>query len=51
VDLDLVRAVLTVAAFVCFIGIVWWAYSRKRRERFKEAANLPFADDASKDSK
>jgi cytochrome c oxidase cbb3-type subunit 4 len=51
VDLNLMRALVTVAAFVCFVGIVWWAYSRKRRERFTEAANLPFADEVSKDSK
>jgi cytochrome c oxidase cbb3-type subunit 4 len=50
-DINFLRALLTVAAFACFIGIAWWAYSRKRRERFKEAANLPFADEVSKDPK
>jgi cytochrome c oxidase cbb3-type subunit 4 len=50
-DINTWRAILTLIAFVCFIGIAWWAYSRKRRARFEEAANLPFADETSKDSK
>lgn len=33
----------TVLAFVVFIGIVFWAYSGRRREAFDEAANAPFA--------
>lgn len=28
-----------------FLGIVWWAYGVKsNKQRFEEAANLPFAD-------
>lgn len=27
------------------IGVGWWAFSPKRKARFKDAANLPFADD------
>lgn len=33
---------LTVVAFATFIGIVIWAYSRKRRTDFEAAARLPF---------
>jgi cytochrome c oxidase cbb3-type subunit 4 len=33
----------TVLAFVAFLGIVAWAYSRGRRQAFEEAANAPFA--------
>lgn len=38
----------TVLAFVAFIGVVVWAYSKRRREAFEQAANAPFAlpDDA-----
>ena len=38
----------TVLAFVAFVGIVAWAYSKRRREAFEQAANAPFAlpDDA-----
>ncbi len=50
-DINTLRAVLTLVAFVCFVGIAWWAYSRRRRARFEEAANLPFADEGSKESK
>ena len=33
----------TVLSFVTFIGIVMWAYSRRRRAAFDEAADAPFA--------
>jgi len=39
------RVVITVALFVAFLGIVFWAYSSRQKVRFDEAANLPFADD------
>jgi len=41
-------SLMTVVSFVTFIGIVIWAYSRKRKRAFDEAANAPFAlpDDA-----
>jgi cytochrome c oxidase cbb3-type subunit 4 len=44
-DLNDMRALLTVLAFVAFLGIVWWAYHRKSRKGFDEAANLPFVED------
>jgi len=40
--IDDLRTWITVAAFVCFIGIVAWAYSRRRKGDFDEAARLPF---------
>ncbi len=45
ITLNDIRAWHTLAMLVTFIGIVLWAYSRKRRPAFDEAANLPFADD------
>jgi cytochrome c oxidase cbb3-type subunit 4 len=33
----------TVLSFLAFLGIVAWAYSRRRRSAFEEAANAPFA--------
>ena len=45
-DLNTARAILTAIAFVTFLGIVWWAYHRKSRSMFDEAAQLPFADNA-----
>ncbi|KAB2841731.1 MAG: CcoQ/FixQ family Cbb3-type cytochrome c oxidase assembly chaperone [Burkholderiales bacterium] len=35
-------SVLTVVAFLTFLGIVFWAYSRGRRADFDAAARLPF---------
>ena len=44
-DINDLRVVITVLAFVAFLGIVVWAYSRKRKRDFDEAARLPFSDD------
>lgn len=44
-DLNLARAVVTVLAFVAFVGIAIWAYSGVSRQRFDEAARLPLDDD------
>jgi len=40
---NVLSSVLTVVTFATFIGIVVWAYSRRRREAFTQAANAPFA--------
>lgn len=37
-DINDIRAVITVASFVAFIGIVWWAYGARRQARFDRAA-------------
>ena len=39
------RAWHTVVLLLVFIGIVVWAYSKRRKKSFDEAANLPFADE------
>ena len=44
-DINLLRSIVTVVAFVVFIGIVIWAWSRKNQSRFEEAARLPFEQD------
>ncbi len=44
-DLNDTRVVLTVLGFVGFIAIVVWAYSKGAKKGFKEASELPFADD------
>jgi cytochrome c oxidase cbb3-type subunit 4 len=45
IDLDFVRALMTVAALAAFAGIVWWAYAPSRKERFERDALLPFGGD------
>ena len=41
-DVNDLRIAVTVLSFACFAGIVAWAWSRKNRSRFDEAAMLPF---------
>ena len=45
-DINDFRSWHTVVSLLVFIGIVIWAYSRKRKPSFTQAANLPFADDS-----
>jgi cytochrome c oxidase cbb3-type subunit 4 len=46
-DMNTFRGVMTIVLMVAFIGMIFWAYSSKRKPDFDEAANLPFADEAS----
>ena len=43
-DINDLRAFFTVASLFCFVAIIVWAYSGRRRQEFEEAANLPFSD-------
>jgi cytochrome c oxidase cbb3-type subunit 4 len=36
----------TLAAFIVFLGIIAWAWSRKRKQDFDAAARLPLDDDS-----
>ncbi len=47
-DIGTIHSIWTVLLFVSFIGIVIWAYSKRRHAEFEEAANLVFADDNKK---
>jgi cytochrome c oxidase cbb3-type subunit 4 len=40
---SILASITTVVSFALFIGIVLWAYSRRRREAFGDAALAPFA--------
>ncbi len=44
-DFGTIHSVYTVVLFASFIGIVWWAFGKKRKERFEEDAYLVFADE------
>jgi cytochrome c oxidase cbb3-type subunit 4 len=44
-DINDLRSIFTVLAFALFIGIVWWAYSDRRKVAYEEAAMLPLDDD------
>ncbi|MGE0873184.1 MAG: cbb3-type cytochrome oxidase subunit 3 [Burkholderiales bacterium] len=43
-DINLLRVIVTVAAFTAFLGIVFWAYGPSRKARFERDAMLPFED-------
>jgi cytochrome c oxidase cbb3-type subunit 4 len=45
VDINDMRSVLTLVAFICFLGICAWAYSKHAKAGFDEAARLPLTDD------
>ena len=44
-DINDFRAWHTVILLLTFVGIVVWAYSKRSKPSFDEAANLPFAED------
>ena len=44
-DINDLRGISTAFLLLSFIGLCFWAYSKKRKKSFDEAANLPFADD------
>jgi cytochrome c oxidase cbb3-type subunit 4 len=45
-DINDLRSLFTVLAFATFIGIVWWAYSDRRKTAYEEAASLVLDDDS-----
>jgi cytochrome c oxidase cbb3-type subunit IV len=50
-DINTLRSIATVLMFAVFIGIVVWAWSRKNKAAFDEAAMLPFqSDDAHREN-
>jgi cytochrome c oxidase cbb3-type subunit IV len=49
-DINDLRSIVTVAGLLCFLAIVWWAYGKSSQKGFEEAANLPFADDDTKEA-
>lgn len=44
-DINDLRGVATIFAMLGFLSVCVWAYSSKRKQRFDDAANLPFADE------
>lgn len=44
-DMGTFSGLITLILIFVFIGIGLWAYSKRRKPDFDEAANLPFADD------
>jgi cytochrome c oxidase cbb3-type subunit 4 len=44
-DINTLRSIVTVLAFVAFLGICAWAWSSRKKSDFEEAAHLPFQDE------
>lgn len=44
-DINTLRSITTLVSLLVFVGIVWWAWSKRRTSDFEEAANLPFEQD------
>lgn len=44
-DINTLRSITTLVSLGVFVGIVWWAWSKRRTADFEEAANLPFEQD------
>lgn len=50
-DAGLLGSIGTVLFFVVFVAIVWWAFHRENKQKFDDAAQLPFQEDAGKTDK
>jgi cytochrome c oxidase cbb3-type subunit 4 len=44
-DINDMRSAVTVLSLLSFVGIVFWAWSRRNKASSDEAAQLPFQDD------
>ncbi|MGI1678477.1 MAG: cbb3-type cytochrome c oxidase subunit 3 [Cellvibrionaceae bacterium] len=44
-DINTFRGIATIVVMIAFIGICWWAFTPKHKQKFKDAANLPFVED------
>ena len=45
-EIGTIRGLITAILMLLFIGVALWAFSRRRKDDFKEAANLPLEDDS-----
>ena len=44
-DINTWRGISTIVVMIAFLAICWWAFAPRRKKRFDDAANLPFADE------
>ncbi len=44
-DINDLRSIVTVVSLLTFVGIVVWAWSKRNKPNFDEAARLPFNED------
>lgn len=46
IDINLVRAAVLILLILAFLGIIAWAWSRNRKEVFREISMLPLEEDS-----
>ena len=44
-DYGLMHSIATVAAFLAFVGVVWWAYRPANRQRFENIGRAALEND------
>lgn len=44
-EINDLRSIVTVVSLITFVGIVIWAWSKRNKSDFDEAARLPFNED------
>ena len=45
-DINELRTIATVGSFILFMTILIWSWTKRNSQDFKEAANLPFLEEA-----
>lgn len=44
-DQGVIGTIFTLVVFISFVGIVWYTFSKRKKNDYDEAANLVFADE------
>jgi len=47
-DRGTLQGLATVLALLAFVGVVWWAWSGRQKQKFDQAARMPLEDDSDK---
>jgi len=47
-DPGTLRGLATLLALLAFTGVIWWAWSGRRKQMFDEAAHMPLEEDLDK---
>lgn len=47
-DRGTLQGLATVLALLAFVGVVWWAWSGRQKQKFDRAARMPLEEDSDK---
>ena len=47
-DSGTLQGLATVLALLAFVGVVWWAWSGRQKQKFDQAARMPLEEDSDK---